>query len=43
MVHQRDLTAEELLEVFGSLPQGSGSAQICAELDALFDEDRVDS
>jgi antitoxin (DNA-binding transcriptional repressor) of toxin-antitoxin stability system len=38
---QRAPTAEQLITLFGDLPRGEGYAQLRAESDALFGEDRV--
>lgn len=37
----RELTSEELVELFASLPTGASSTQVRAETDAVFGEDRI--
>lgn len=37
----RELTSEELVELFASLPVGASSEQVRAEADQIFGEDRI--
>ncbi|MGH7882094.1 MAG: type II toxin-antitoxin system Phd/YefM family antitoxin [Candidatus Dormibacteraceae bacterium] len=39
---RREVTREELIRAFSGLSRGSNSAQIRAEIDACFGEDRID-
>lgn len=41
ITRKRDLTTEEVKEIFATLPRGSSAAQMRAEADAIFGEDRI--
>ena len=43
MQRRPDLTASQVIQLFRGLPRGSSFAEMRAESDALFGEDRIDN